>query len=101
MKGTTMKTRLAGFLASMAMASATAIAASDMTDGEVRKVDKEGGKVTLKHGEIKNLDMPAMTMVFQVPDKAVLEKLQPGDKVRFRAVNEGGKFTVTDIEPSK
>ncbi len=74
---------------------------SEMTDAEVRKVDKESGKLTLKHAEIKSLDMPAMTMVFVVKEKAMLDKLQPGNKVRFKAVNDGGKFTVTEIEVSK
>jgi Cu(I)/Ag(I) efflux system protein CusF len=78
-----------------------AAAATDMTDGEVRKIDAEGGKVTLKHGEIKNLEMPGMTMVFAVKDKAMLDKLKPGDKVKFKAVNEGGKFTVTEIQSAK
>jgi Cu(I)/Ag(I) efflux system periplasmic protein CusF len=79
-------------------ASAAATGAADMTDGEVRKVDKGSAKVTLKHAEIKSLDMPPMTMVFNVKDKAVLDKLQPGDKVRFKAVNEAGKYTVTDLQ---
>ena len=82
-------------------APAAATAATDMTDGEVRKVDVEGGKVTLKHGEIKNLEMPGMTMVFAVKDKAMLEKLKTGDKVKFKAVNEGGKFTVTEIQSAQ
>lgn len=82
-------------------ATAAATAAADMTDGEVRKVDLEGGKLTLRHAEIKNLDMPAMTMVFVVKDKSLLERLKPGDKVRFRAVDDGGKYTVTDLERSK
>ena len=78
---------------------ATAAANSaDMADGEVRKIDKDAGKLTLKHGEIKNLDMPGMTMVFQVKDKAWLDKLQPGDKVRFSAVNDAGRYMVTAIE---
>lgn len=75
--------------------------AGDLTDGEVRKIDHEAGKVTLKHGDIKSLDMPAMTMVFTVKDKAMLEKLKPGDKVRFKVVNDGGKFTLTEIQPAK
>lgn len=79
----------------------TAAKAAEMTDAEVRKVDKENKKITLKHGEIKELDMPAMTMVFTVNDVAVLENLQAGDKVRFRASNEGGKFTVTELQPVK
>lgn len=74
-------------------------AAPSMTDGEVRKVDPANGKLTLKHGEIKHLDMPGMTMVFNVADKALLAKLKPGDKVRFMVVDEGGKLVVTDIQP--
>jgi Cu(I)/Ag(I) efflux system periplasmic protein CusF len=81
-----------------ASASAAASAATDMTEGEVRKVDKDAAKITLKHGEIKNLDMPPMTMVFNVKDKAVLNSIQPGDQVKFKAVNEAGKFTVTDLQ---
>ena len=81
---------------------ATAVATSpgEMTDGEVRKVDLEAGKVTLKHADIKSLDMPAMTMVFVVKDKAMLEKLKTGEKVRFKVINDGGKLTVTDIQPA-
>ena len=71
---------------------------ADMTDAEVRKVDKEGGKLTLKHGEIKNLDMPGMTMVFVVKDKAMLDKVKTGDKIKFKAVNDAGKFTVTEMQ---
>ena len=73
-------------------------ATGDMTDGEVRKVDKEGGKLTLKHGDIKSLDMPAMTMVFTVKDKAMLDKLKAGDKIKFKAINDAGKFTVTEMQ---
>ena len=71
---------------------------ADMSSGEVRKVDMDNKKITLKHGEIKNLDMPGMTMVFQVRDPAVLDKLKAGDKVRFRAEKAGGAIVVTDIE---
>ena len=80
---------------------ATATAQVDMTDAEVRKIDKENKKVTLKHGDIKSLDMPGMTMVFQVTDSAVLERLNVGDKVRFRAANDGGKLMANDITPAK
>ena len=80
-------------------AAAAGAAAADMTDGEVRKIDMEGGKLTLKHADIKNLDMPGMTMVFVVKDKAMLDKLKTGDKVKFKAVNDAGKFTVTEIQP--
>jgi Cu(I)/Ag(I) efflux system periplasmic protein CusF len=69
-----------------------------MTEGEVRKVDKEAKKVTLKHGPISNLDMPAMTMVFQVSDPAMLDRVKAGDKVRFTAEKTGSGFAVTRIE---
>jgi len=82
-------------------ATAAKPAAADMTEAEVRKVDKYNKKITLKHGEIKNLGMSPMTMVFQVSDAAVLDKVRAGDKVRFKAANEGGKFTVTEIQPVK
>jgi len=72
---------------------------NDMADGEVRKVDQERGRVTLKHGEIKGLDMPPMTMVFAVRDKALLDKVKAGDKVRFRAINDAGKYTVIEMQP--
>ena len=75
-------------------------AAAEMTEAEVRKVDKEQGKLTLKHGPIKSLDMPGMTMVFAVKDKAMLDKLKAGDKLRFKATQEGGKYTVVEIAPA-
>ena len=73
-------------------------ATGDMTDAEVRKVDKEGGKLTLKHADIKSLDMPAMTMVFTVKDKAMLDKLKAGDKIKFKASIDAGKYTVTELQ---
>ena len=72
-----------------------------MADGEVRKVDKDAGKVTLKHGYIRSLDMPPMTMVFQVQDRAVLDRLKAGDKVRFAAEEKAGAYVVTAIELAK
>ena len=78
-------------------AAASAAATTDLTDGEVRKIDLDTARITLKHGQIKNLDMPAMTMVFAVKDKALLGQFKAGDKVRFKAVNEGGKYTVTEM----
>lgn len=68
-----------------------------MSEGEVRKVDKDNRKITLKHGEIRNLDMPAMTMVFQVADAALLASLNAGDRVQFRASQDGSRFMVTEI----
>ncbi len=77
---------------------ATQPSASTMIDGEVRKVDKEQGKITLKHGPIPNLEMPRMTMVFRVKEPAMLERIQAGDKVRFAADRLSGQITVTSIE---
>ncbi|AVO48786.1 MULTISPECIES: copper-binding protein [Melaminivora] len=78
-----------------------ATAPASMTDGEVKKVDSDNGKITLKHGDIKNLDMPGMTMVFTVRDKGQLTNLKPGDKVQFMVIQEGGKMIVTDIQPAR
>ncbi|MEZ5607040.1 MAG: copper-binding protein [Burkholderiaceae bacterium] len=92
---------LAGHAQTAAISGTTAAPAADaLTDGEVRKIDADNGKITLKHGEIKNLDMPGMTMVFTVRDKALLANLKPGDKVKFSVVHEGGKMVVTDIQPA-
>ena len=96
-------------LAGVAQAQTTAPAApaamqmgaSAMTDGEVRKVDKENKKITIKHGDIKNLDMPGMTMVFTVKDPAMLDMVKPGDKVMFKAEKAGGALVVTEIQPAK
>ena len=74
---------------------------ADMSDGEVRKIDKETKKITLKHGVIKSLDMPALTMVFGVKDAAMLDNLKAGDKVKFKAEQAGSAFTVTEIQPVK
>lgn len=74
---------------------------ADMTEGEIRKVDAENKKLTIKHGVIKNLDMPPMTMVFQVTDAALLEKVKAGDKIRFKAEAAGGSAVVTEIEVQK
>ncbi len=81
---------------------AAAIPASpDLTNGEIRKVDKDSKKITIKHGEIKNLDMPAMTMVFQVKDAAMLDKIQVGDKVTFKVEKQLGAFVVTELQLAK
>ncbi|MBL8346307.1 MAG: copper-binding protein [Rubrivivax sp.] len=74
---------------------------TSLTAGEVRKIDKEARKITLKHGDIKNLDMPGMTMVFQVKDAALLDKVKPGDKVKFTAEKADGAIAVTSIEVLK
>ena len=72
-----------------------------MTDAEVRKVDKAAGKVTLKHGAIPNLGMTPMTMVFRVADPKMLERVRPGDRVRFRAEMRGTDATVVELVPAK
>jgi len=76
-------------------------ASADMVDAEVRKVDKENKKITLKHGAIKNLDMPGMTMVFQVKDAAILDSVKAGDKIKFKAEQAGNAIVVTDIQTVK
>ena len=89
-------------IALLALAAATPVlAADDLSDAEVRKVDKEGAKLTLKHGDIKNLDMPPMTMVFGVMDKTLLDKVKTGDKVKFKAVRESGRYFVTDVQVAR
>ena len=84
-------------------ARATAASAQDaeMADGEVRRVDKDAKKITIKHGPLEKLDMPAMTMVFQVQDPAMLDQVKVGDKVKFQAEKVGGAFTITKLEPAK
>ena len=78
--------------------AAPAQAGSALNDAVVRKVDKDAQKITLKHGPLANLDMPAMTMVFHVADPAMLDLVKAGDKVQFRAEKIGGYLTVTQIE---
>ena len=69
-------------------------------DGEVRKVDREAKKLTIRHGPLPQLDMPTpMTMVYQVKDPSLLDQVKPGDKIRFVAEKIGGQFTVIRIEP--
>jgi len=75
-----------------------AAASADSTDGEVKKVDKASGKLTIKHGELKNLGMGAMTMVFRAKDAAMLDKVKAGDKIRFTAESVNGALTVTSLE---
>ncbi|HWD22336.1 MAG TPA: copper-binding protein, partial [Burkholderiales bacterium] len=62
---------------------------AQLSDGEVRKVDKQAKKITIKHGPLANLDMPAMTMVFQVKDPALLDQIKAGDRVKFQAEKVG------------
>ena len=89
-------------LAQTPVSTAGAVASTTpMSEGEVRKVDKEAAKLTLRHGPILNLNMPAMTMVFRVLDPKLLAAVKEGDKVRFVAQNVDGSITVTRIEKAK
>jgi len=81
-------------------ANATA-ADAELADGEVRKVDKDAKKITIRHGPLKSLDMPAMTMVFQVKDPAMLDQVKVGDRIRFSAEKAGGAYTVNALELAK
>lgn len=76
-------------------------ASGPLADGEVRKVDKAAKKITIKHGPVASINMPAMTMVFRVDDAGLLDKVKPGDKVKFDARKTGDKYMVTRIEPVK
>jgi Cu(I)/Ag(I) efflux system protein CusF len=76
-------------------------ASAQLADGEVRKVDKDAKKLTIRHGPLPNLDMPAMTMVFQVKDPAILEQVKVGDRIRFSAEKVGSAYTVTAVEAAK
>jgi Cu/Ag efflux protein CusF len=71
------------------------------SDAEVMKIDKPQQKITLKHGEIRNLDMPPMTMVFRVQDAGMLDAVKVGDKVKFDADKVSGQYTVTKIAVTK
>jgi Cu/Ag efflux protein CusF len=98
--------RFAMFMFVLAFASPLAGAANheqggQLTEGEVRKVDNEARKLTIKHGAIVNLDMPAMTMVFQVKDPAMLNLLRTGDKIKFTAEKANGQYTVTYVEHAR
>lgn len=88
--------RLGSLMAAIALAGA-AQAQAPTTAGEVTKLDKAQARVTIKHGEIKNLDMPAMTMVFRAKDPKMLDGLAVGDKIRFTADKVNGAYTLTSV----
>ncbi|MBT9504088.1 MAG: copper-binding protein [Burkholderiaceae bacterium] len=104
----TMATGLAGTAlaqtapaAKAATPAAAPATAADMTDGEIKKVDKSTKKITIKHGEIKNLDMPGMTMVFQVKDPAMLDMVKAGDNVKFKVEKADGAIVVTEMQVAR
>ena len=90
------KQAIRGALA-LCLVSIAALADGNMVKAEVVKVDKPAGKMTLKHGPIKNLDMDSMTMVFRVADPSMLDKVKAGDKIEFEADRVNGAITVTKI----
>ena len=84
-----------------ALAFAVPVLAQTLSDGEIRRVDKEAKKVTIRLGPIQNLNMESMTMVLHVKDPAMLDQVKAGDKVKFAADKIGGNYTVTKIEAAK
>jgi Cu(I)/Ag(I) efflux system protein CusF len=82
-------------------AKPAAAANAELSAGEVRKVDKAAGKVTIKHGSIPKLDMSAMTMAYRVKDKTMLDHLKPGDKIKFDVDRVGDAYTVMHLEKVK
>jgi len=105
-KERTMKTnKLVAFAAalSLSISSVGAFAQDATVSGEVKKIDTAAGKITLKHGPIKKLDMEedGMTMVFRVQDPGMLKSVKVGDKVKFDADRVNGQITVTAIQKSK
>lgn len=82
-------------------AQAAAGTSTELTDGEVRRIDSANKKVTIKHDEIKSIAMPAMTMVFQVRDPAALDKLKVGGKVKFAVEKVNGALVVTQAQPAQ
>ena len=89
------------FTLALALAFGVTGALAQLADGEIRKVDKDAGKLTIKHGDIKSLDMPPMTMAFRVKEPAMLDDVKAGDRVKFDARKEGGQYVVTTIEQAK
>ena len=84
-----------------AMSSTVYSQTDQMTEGLIRKIDKENSKVTIKHEEIKSLDMPPMTMVFQVSNQSLLDKIKVGETVKFTVIQQGEKLVITDIKPAQ
>lgn len=97
----------AGLIATLALSSVSGayaqsepatVAPNSMSTGEVRKIDKSAGKMTIKHGPLQNIGMDAMTMVFRVKDPAMLDQVKAGDKINFVAEEPNGQLTVTKLE---
>lgn len=80
--------------------AASAASADVMTAGEITRIDARTGKLTIRHEEIKNLDMPPMTMVFGLKNSSQAARFKPGDKVLFHAEDDSGSLTITRIQPA-
>ncbi len=93
-----MKTKLMTAAMLLAFSIATPAWAVEMADGTIKKIDAAQKKLTIKHGELKDLEMPAMTMVFAAGDAVDLTKLKAGQKVKFLASRVNGRITVTEIK---
>lgn len=87
---------VAAALAATACYSAAAMAQEGSGSGEIRRVDAAAGKVTIKHGAIAELDLPAITLVYLI-DASLLAGLQPGDKIKFTARRVDGQYVVVKI----
>lgn len=94
-----------GIAAALALSAASASFAADtvapLSEGEITKVDKQAGKLTIRHGELKNLGMPPMTMVFRAKTAAMIEQAAVGEKIKFVAEKVGGALTVVQMESVK
>ncbi len=97
----TMAPAFAQSAANQASPPSAAVSTAPSSEGEVRKVDKGTGKITIKHGELPNLAMPPMTMVFRAQDPSMLDRVKAGDKVRFNVEKVDGAYTVTALEVVK
>jgi Cu(I)/Ag(I) efflux system protein CusF len=97
-----MRKMMIAMATALSLSMSSSFAQTGLADGEVTKVDESAGKITIKHGPIKKLDMDeGMTMVFTASDPAMLKQVKAGDKIRFDAENRNGQFTVTKIEKKK
>jgi len=86
----------------LSIAAQSAVAQSELIDGQVTKVDQSAGKITIKHGPLKRLGMESgMTMVYKAQDPAMLKAVKAGNKIKFDAEQVNGQYTVTKIEMAK
>lgn len=98
MQKTNIRVALLASVMSAAVMTTAVHAQSDLAQGEVRRIDTANAKVTIRHGEIKKLDMPPMTMVFVAQPPSILKGIQVGDQIRFDATEKNSQYIVTRIE---